>query len=111
MALSHSMRDVIPTIELLKEMKHHGFNVKTSDPRIHCKAFEDNMGAIELSKLPKLRPRTKHINIVYHHFREFVTSGLIKIFPIRTEDQQADIFTKPLPQNLFLKLRKKILGF
>lgn len=111
MALSHSMRDVIPKMGLLKEMKHHGFNVKTSDPRIHCKAFEDNMGAIELSKLPKLRPRTKHINIVYHHFREFLTNGLIKIFPIRTEDQQAYIFTKPLPQNLFLKLRKKILGF
>ena len=101
MALSHSMRDVIPKMGLLKEMKHHGFNIKTSDPRIHCK----------LSKLPKLPPRTKHINIVYHHFREFLTNGLIKIFPIRTEDQQAYIFTKPLPQNLFLKLRKKILGF
>ena len=110
-ALSHSMRDVIPMMGLLKEMKHFGFDVRTTDPRIHCKAFEDNMGAIELSKLPKLRPRTKHINIVYHHFREFVTNELIKIFPIRTEDQQADIFTKPLPQNLFLKLRKRISGF
>ena len=37
-------------------------------PRIHRKAFEDNMDAIELSRLPKLRPRTKYINVVYHHF-------------------------------------------
>ena len=105
------MRDTIPLIGLIEEIRTRGFNIRSTARRVHCKAFEDNMGAIELAKLPKMRPRTKHINIAYHHFREFVTKGIVKLFAIKTTDQQADIFTKPLSQNLFLKLRKKITGF
>ena len=110
-SLSQSMREVLPMIGLINEIRDNEFDVRTTDPQVHCKAFEDNMGAIELSKLPKMRPRTKHIKINYHHFREFVTNGLIKLFAIKTTDQKADIFTKPLPQNIFLKLRKLIMGF
>ena len=78
---------------------------------IDCKAFEDNSGALELARTPKLRPRTKHINIKYHHFRDHVRSGKIKIYPVKSEDQLADVLTKPLPQNLFLRFRKLILRF
>jgi len=39
-------------------------------PKIHCKVFEDNEGAIEIANVPKMRPRTKHLNIKYHHFCE-----------------------------------------
>jgi hypothetical protein len=42
---------------------------------VHCKVFEDNEGAIEIAKVPKMRPRTKHLNIKYHHFREEVRKG------------------------------------
>ena len=76
---------------------------------VHCRCFEDNTGALELANVPKLRPRTKHINTVYHHFREHVRQGLVKIFPISTHDQIGDIMTKPLPQNDFQRLRKKML--
>jgi hypothetical protein len=34
-------------------------------PKIHCKVFEDNAGAIEIANVPKMRPRTKHLNIKY----------------------------------------------
>jgi hypothetical protein len=34
------------------------------------KVFEDNSGALELARLPKLLYRIKHINMCYHHFRE-----------------------------------------
>ncbi len=44
-------------------------------------------------------------NICYHHFREHVHKGLIKIFPIATEDQITDEFTKALPQNLLQQHR------
>ena len=110
-SLSESLRDTIPLMELVKEINKAGFKVISTTANVHCKAFEDNSGALELARLPKMRPRTKHINIKYHHFREHVRLGIIKIFPISTENQLADIFTKPLPQNLFLRLRKELLHY
>ena len=82
-------------------MKEKGFQVICTQPYVYCKVFEDNSGALELARLPKMRPCTKHINVCYHHFREHVQNGLIKIFPVGTKDQMADILTKALPQNDF----------
>ena len=46
----------------LKEMKQNGFYSNKIQPVVHCKeAFEDNTGALGLAKVPKMRPRTKHI--------------------------------------------------
>jgi hypothetical protein len=108
-ALSQSLRETIPLMQLLEEFKGRGYPVVSTKPRVHCKAFEDNSGALELARLPKMRPRTKHINVVYHHFRDFVRKGLIEICPIKTTEQIGDILTKPLSQNSFLYLRKKLL--
>ena len=84
---------------------------EVSKPEIHCKAFEDNSGALEMARLPKMRPRTKHLNLSYHHFREHVRLSKVQIYPIDTTNQIADIFTKPLPQNTFKQHRKSILLF
>ena len=99
-------------MNLLQELKDEGFTVTSPIPKIHCKAFEGNSGALELAKTPKMRPRTKHINIVYHHFRSFVKgeNPKISVHAIGTLDQTGDIFTKPLDQNLFQRHRKKIMG-
>ena len=64
-----------------------------------CKVFEDNNGAIELSKAPKSCPCKKHIALKYHQFREHVRKGLIKINPMDTLEQLADIFTKALEKD------------
>jgi hypothetical protein len=109
-AMSMSLRDVIPIMELIKEMKGHNIPVINSKPYVYCKVFEDNSGALELARLPKLRPRTKHINVCYHHFREHVRKGLIKIFPVGTADQKADVLTKALAQNDFTRHRISICG-
>jgi hypothetical protein len=85
--------------------------VYTMSPKIYCKAFEDNSGALEIAKAPKLWPRTKHINIIYHHFQEYVRDGSIQIFSVPTSKQLADICTKPLAQNLFLPFHKAIMGW
>ena len=109
-ALSRSLRDVIPIMELVAEMKAKKFQVVCTEPYVYCKTFEDNSGALELARLPKLRPRTKHINTSYHHFREHVRKGLVKVFPISTHDQIADCLNKALPQNAFVKHRIKMCG-
>lgn len=57
-----------------------------------------------------LRPRTKHLNFKYHHFQASVLSGEIAILRVNTHDKIADIFTKPLGLQLFLKFRTLFLG-
>ena len=104
--MSQALRDVIPNMGLLQEMREQDFKVLCTEPYVYCKVFEDNSGALELARLPKLRPRTKHINVCYHHFCEHVQKGLIKIFPVDTKDQIADALIKPLAQNVFQRHRR-----
>ncbi len=110
-ALSQSMREVLPIIWLLEEARQFGIPVLNAKPKVHCKVFEDNAGAIEIATVPKMRPRSKHLNIKYHHFREEVRKGTVSIYHTRTEDQIADIFTKPLPEASFVKFRESMMGW
>jgi hypothetical protein len=98
-------------MQLVKEMNDKGLTTYSDVPKVYCKAFEDNSGALEIARTHKMRPRTKHINLVYHHFRSFVKKGLVVIWPIKTEDQPEDIMTKPTARDLLLKHRKGIYGF
>jgi hypothetical protein len=66
-------------------------------------SVEDNAGAIEIVNVPKMRPRTKHLNIKYHHFREEVRKGTISIYHTRPEDQIADIY-QTLTRSIFQKV-------
>ncbi len=86
-----------------------GVPMKVGAPVIHCKTFEDNSGALQLARLPKMRPRTRHINVKYHHFREAVTLGKITLQNVASKDQLGDALTKNLPQDLFVSLRKKYM--
>ena len=108
--MSQALRDVIAVMNLIQIIREKGFEVVCTEPYIYCKVFEDNSGALELARLPKLCPRTKHSNVCYHHFREHVQKGLIKIFPINTKDQIADALTKALAQNDFQRHRRYMCG-
>jgi hypothetical protein len=110
-ALSAALRDVTFVMQLLDELISFGVNLKSVLPTVKCKVFEDNVGAIELAKAPRMRPRTKHIDIQYHHFREAVQQKKISILHVSTKEQVADIATKPLPRHSFQYLRKKLMGW
>jgi hypothetical protein len=109
-AMSQALRDVIPIMNLLQEMRERNFKVVCIKPYVYYKVFEDNAEALELARLPKLCPRTKLINVCYHHFCEHVQKGLIKIFPINTKDQIAGALTKALAQNDFQCHRHHMCG-
>ena len=109
-ALSQAMRDVIPFVNLLTELQSF-YADDVSKPRIICKLFEDNNGALLMAKEQKYRPRTKHIALKYHHFRSFVKSGKVDILPIDTKEQLADPFTKALDIQTFQRLRCKLMGW
>ncbi len=108
--MSQYLRDVILVMNLLQKMREQDYQVIYTKPHVYCKVFEDNLGALELARLPKPRPRTKHINICYHHFRKNVRTGLIKIFPVDMKDQIADTLTKALAQNDFQRHCRYICG-
>jgi hypothetical protein len=110
-SLSSALREVIPLRRLIQEMQDAGFDMPSGTGKVMCKAFEDNSGAYEMAKSPKLRPRTKHLNIKYHHFRKEVTAGNITIHQVDTKEQLADIFTKPLGTELFAYFRAIIMGW
>ena len=67
--------------------------------------FEDNRGAISLSKNPKDHTRTKHIDIKYHYVRDAVQNNEIDIQPCETKLMIADQLTKGLPKPAFEKHR------
>ena len=110
-ALSTALRDLIPLMRLLNEMKAQGFECQHKQAKVSCRVFEDNSGALEIATNHKVRPRTKHINVQYHHFRSYVNQGDIKILPIDMTDQRADILTKPVAATILTKLRLHIMGW
>ena len=109
-ALSTALRETIPLLQLLREISVI-MNISECDKKMKCTLFEDNNGALELAKAPKIRPRTKHIAIKYHHFRSFLGKGLFSIEGTDAAEQQADFLTKPLPETIFTYLRKKVMGW
>ena len=58
----------------------------------------DNESAIKIAHNPVQYSRTKHIDIRHHFLRDHVQGEDIVISHVRTEDQLADIFTKPLDE-------------
>ena len=80
-------------------LKDYGINLKKVP--LLC----DNESAIKISQNPVQHSRTKHIEIRYHFLRDHVLKGDIVISHVKTEDQLADIFTKPLDEKRFSTLR------
>jgi hypothetical protein len=110
-ACSEALRNVLPIMNLLEEAATLNIDVAPPKTKILCKLFCDNSGACELIRLPKMRPRTKHINTKLHHFREHVANERILVQLVTTEEQVADNATKPLPNHFFSKFCKAIMDW
>jgi hypothetical protein len=80
------------------------FNLKLERIPIFC----DNTSAINLTKNPVLHSRTKHIEIRHHFLRDHVEKGDIVFEHVNTENQLADIFTKPLATEPFFHIRREL---
>jgi hypothetical protein len=58
----------------------------------------DNEGAIKISYNPCENSRTKYIDIRHHFLKDNAMKGDIVVSHVGTNDQIADIFTKPLDE-------------
>jgi hypothetical protein len=68
----------------------------------------DNESAIRLEENPIEHSRTKHIDIWHHFLRDHRQRGDIDVCHISTENQLANIFTKPLDEKRFCRLRSEL---
>jgi len=100
-ALSEITREIVWLRQLLADM---GFD--QADP---TRVNEDNMQAIGLAHNPEHHARNKHIDVKLHYVREKVEEKVIDVQYIRSEDNLADIFTKPTSVQIFKRHRDKIM--
>ena len=77
--------------------------LETNTPN-NIKIFEDNRGCEKWTRTLSEPSRTKHIDVHYHHIRDWVKLGKITVVPVETKLQLADAMMKPLarPQHEFL---------
>ena len=68
----------------------------------------DNLGATYLSINPIFHARTKHVEVDYHFVRDRVAKKEITVRFIPSQDQLADVLTKPLPHAPFTYFRSKL---
>jgi hypothetical protein len=68
----------------------------------------DNESAIKLANNPVQHSRTKHVDIRHHFLRNHEAKGDIELCHVNTENQLADIFTKPLDATRFCFLRSEL---
>jgi len=99
-SVANTAAEVIWIRSLLKEL---GLTLSTP-PKIWC----DNIGATYLSVNPIFHARTKHVAIDFHFVRELVASKDLEILFVPSEDQLADVLTKPLVSKRFTRLSYKL---
>lgn len=109
--LSSSEAEYVALSEAAKEIKFVyqvllSMGIKVETPII---VRVDNVGAIFIAENVAVSQRTKHIDVRYRFVQEFVLDGFLKIIFVRTEENDADIFTKNVGGDLHDKHRAKMV--
>jgi hypothetical protein len=72
--------------------------------------FMDNQSAIAIAYNPEMHNKTKHIARRHFFIRELVEDEKIRVPFVKTADNIADFFTKPLQGEVFERMRNKIMN-
>ena len=80
------------------------FGIKFKNMPLLC----DNESAMKLTNNLVQHSRTKHIDVHHHFIRDHQQKGDISMESVGTDDQLANIFTKPLDEKRVCKLRNEL---
>ena len=72
--------------------------------------YIDNTSARTLALNPVFHARSKHIDVKFHWLRDKVADGTITLEYVKSDDQTADILTKPLTGEAFHRHRTRLLA-
>jgi hypothetical protein len=72
--------------------------------------FIDNKSAIELCKTLKQNHKARNINMRIQFIRECINARLIELVFVRSEENVADVLTKPLDRETFIKHTDKLFN-
>ena len=79
------------------------------DVSLHdCVILYDYTSAINLAKNSITHSRSKHIDVKHHFIRDKVLAKEVSLNYVKRDDQIVDIFTKPLANDRFIQIRRKI---
>ena len=98
MALASAAQEAMWLRQLTTDLKN--------EPTSATVIFEDNQSAICIAKNPQFHGRSKHIAIKYHFIRDQVDNNNVELRYCRTNDMIADMLTKGLNGEQFVKLRR-----
>ena len=101
MALSEVVKELKFIVQLLETM-----NIEVELPKTVC---VDNVGAIWLSNNRTTSDRTKHIDIRTSFVKEYLEDGKIITKFVKSEDNEAEIFTKNTANAIFQNHQKKLV--
>jgi hypothetical protein len=68
----------------------------------------DNQRCIKMTENPVFHDKSKHIEIRYHYIRDMVQRGALNLQYISTDEQVADVLTKPLSRVKFEYFQDKL---
>lgn len=98
-ALSETAREIQWIIQLLKD-----FEIMINCP---VKIFCDSQSCIKMIENEKFSNRTKHIDVRCHHVKELLQEKLIELCYCPTDENVADMLTKPLAGTKISYFREK----
>ncbi len=123
MALTEGAKELLWQQTLLLEILHmcagqeeklkigKVMNEETAPSLIKSTLYCDNQAAVAMVKNETHHQRSKHIALKYHFIREKVENKKMNVEWVNTQQQLADIFTKPLPRDQFHMLKDTIMHF
>jgi hypothetical protein len=80
------------------------FDLELEPTLIHC----DNQSCVKLTENPVFHDRSKHIEIKYHYIWDMVERRVVELQYISTDEQIANILTKPLSRVKYEYFRDKL---
>ena len=77
---------------------------------MRMKTFGDNEGAKAIVDNPSTASRSKYIDVKLHFIRGLIRAEEVSIVHVGTEEQHADVLTKPLWRKKFLAHREGLMN-
>jgi hypothetical protein len=99
--MSEGIREIRWINQLLQEL-----HISTTIPTLYA----DNESAVKIASNTGMDNRIKSIDINYHYIKDEVAHKHVLIESVSTDNNIADIFTKPLGSGKFNSFRDSILG-